>query len=102
VPLRLRLLERRRLLVPPVRDRLLPPRRDRLELGRLGTLPPSRRASLRPIAIAWLRLRTVLPERPLLSWPRFISCIARSTFADAFFPYLAMLETPKRGGDWSR
>ena len=28
-----------------------------------------------------------VPERPDLSWPRFISCIARSTFWDAFFPY---------------
>jgi len=67
---------------------LLPPRdRDRLELPRrLGTLPPARRASLSPMAMACLRLRTVFPERPLLSWPRFISCIARSTLVDAFFP----------------
>jgi hypothetical protein len=55
-----------------------------------GTLPPARRASDRPIATACLRLLTFLPELPLRSSPRFISCIARSTFSDAFFPYLAM------------
>src|SRR5262249_33907882 len=55
-----------------------------------GTLPPSRRASLRPIAIACLRLVTFRPERPDFSVPRFRSCIARSTLLCAFFPYLAM------------
>jgi len=52
-----------------------------------GTFPPLRRASDRPIAIACLRLFTFLPERPDLSFPRFISCIARSTFCDDLRPY---------------
>ena len=52
-----------------------------------GTLPPSRRASDRPMAMACLRLVTFLPEPPLFSVPRFRSCIALSTFSDAFFPY---------------
>ena len=55
-----------------------------------GTFPPARRASDSPIAIACFRLFTVLPDRPDLSWPRFISCMARSTFFWAFWPYLAM------------
>src|SRR5262249_30022719 len=53
-----------------------------------GTFAPERRASDRPMAIACLRLRTVLPERPLLSLPRFISCIARLTFLPLDLPYL--------------
>jgi hypothetical protein len=52
-----------------------------------GTLPPLRRASERPIAIACFRLFTFLPERPDLSFPRFISCIARFTFCDDVLPY---------------
>jgi hypothetical protein len=52
-----------------------------------GTLPPSRRASLNPIAIACLRLVTFFPERPDLSFPLFISRIARSTFFPDFLPY---------------
>jgi hypothetical protein len=55
-----------------------------------GTLPPALRASDRPIAIACLRLLTVLPERPLFSVPRLRSCIAFWTLLDAFFPYLAI------------
>jgi hypothetical protein len=51
-----------------------------------GTLPPSRRASDKPIAIACLRLFTVLPDPPLLSSPVLRSCIAFSTFSEAFFP----------------
>jgi hypothetical protein len=51
-------------------------------------LPPARRASDKPIAIACFRLLTVLPDRPDLSWPRFISCMARSTFCWDFWPYL--------------
>jgi hypothetical protein len=39
--------------------------------------------------MAWLRLLTVLPERPLFNFPRFISRIARSTFFSAFSPYRA-------------
>src|SRR3989344_7492654 len=56
----------------------------------LGTLPPALRASESPIAMACLRLVTFLPERPLLSCPRFISCIARFTFSCAFLPYFAI------------
>ena len=55
-----------------------------------GTLPPALRASESPIAIACLRLVTFLPERPLRSLPRFISCIDFSTFFEAFFPYFAI------------
>jgi hypothetical protein len=55
-----------------------------------GTFAPDRRASDSPIAIACLRLFTVLPERPLLSVPRLRSRIARATFFDAFFPYFAI------------
>jgi hypothetical protein len=40
------------------------------------------------MAIACLRLRTLRPERPLLSLPRFISCIARLTFLPLARPYL--------------
>jgi len=54
---------------------------------RRGTFPPSLRASESPIAMACLRLLTVFPDPPDLSWPRFISCIAFSTFEEAFFPY---------------
>ena len=46
----------------------------------LGTLLPAPRASERPIAIACLRLFTLFPDRPDLSLPRFILCIARPTF----------------------
>src|SRR5713101_8132441 len=56
------------------------------------TLPPARRASLSPIAMACLRLVTFLPERPDLSCPRFISCMARLTFLPAFAPYLRRLD----------
>src|SRR5437773_774826 len=52
-----------------------------------GTLAPAWRASERPIAIACLRLVTLLPERPLLRVPRLRSCIARLTFCEAFLPY---------------
>jgi hypothetical protein len=55
----------------------------RLELARFGTLPPARRASERPIAMACLRLVTFLPERPERKVPRFLSCIAFSTFCEA-------------------
>src|ERR1700750_1784783 len=44
-----------------------------------GTFLPSLRASERPIAMACFRLVTVFPLLPLLSWPRFSSCIALST-----------------------
>jgi hypothetical protein len=39
------------------------------------------------MATACLRLVTRLPDRPERSWPRFISCIARSTFWPALRPY---------------
>jgi hypothetical protein len=55
-----------------------------------GTFPPSFRASDNPIAIACFLLVTFLPDRPLLSVPSFLSCIAFSTFLEAFLPYLAM------------
>ncbi len=59
-----------------------------------GTFAPSRRASERPIATACLRLVTCFPDLPLRSVPDFISCIARSTFLDAFAPYLAIVHPP--------
>src|SRR3954454_20762382 len=52
-----------------------------------GTFAPSRRASESPMAIACLRLFTFLPELPLFSVPRLRSCIAFSTFFEAFLPY---------------
>jgi hypothetical protein len=55
-----------------------------------GTLPPSRRACAKPIAMACFRLFTFLPERPLFKVPLLRSCIAFSTFWDAFSPYLAI------------
>jgi hypothetical protein len=75
--------------------RLVDPRfeRDRLDFF-AGTFPPARRASDSPIAIACFRLLTLLPERPDLSVPLFRSCIAFSTFEEAFLPYFrAMLES---------
>jgi hypothetical protein len=60
------------------------------DLLRLGTLAPDFRASDSPIAIACLRLVTFFPDRPLLSVPCFRSCIARSTFLDAFSPYFGI------------
>jgi hypothetical protein len=56
---------------------------------RLGTFAPFFRASLRPIAMACLRLFTFRPE-PLSSVPRFRRRIADSTFFDADFPYFAI------------
>jgi hypothetical protein len=38
--------------------------------------------------MACLRLVTRFLDRPERSWPRFISCIAFSTFSDASRPYL--------------
>jgi hypothetical protein len=60
--------------------------RDREE-PRAGTLAPERRAWDSPIAMACFRFFTRLPEPPERSLPRFISCIARSTFFPAFGPY---------------
>jgi hypothetical protein len=56
---------------------------------RAGTFAPFSRASLRPIAIACLRLVTFRPE-PLLSVPFFLRRMVDSTFLDADFPYFAM------------
>ena len=47
---------------------------------RSGTLLPERRASLKAIAIACLRLFTRFPDRPEVNFPRFISSIVRFTF----------------------
>lgn len=58
-----------------------------------GTLPPSRRARERPIAIACFLLVTFLPEPPLRSFPRFISCIDSSTFSCDLRPYFAILHS---------
>jgi hypothetical protein len=64
-----------------------------LPVFRGGTFAPSLRACERPMAIACLRLVTFLPERPLFSVPRFRSCIACSTFFEAFLPYLGIAST---------
>jgi hypothetical protein len=52
-----------------------------------GTFAPDRRASDRPMAMACFRLFTRRPEPPDRSLPRFISCMARSTFWLALGPY---------------
>jgi hypothetical protein len=59
-----------------------------------GTLAPAFRACESPIAIACFLLVTFLPDRPLFKVPFFRSCIAFSTFLDAFFPYLAIADVP--------
>ena len=59
-----------------------------------GTLPPALRASDKPMAIACFLLVTFLPEPPLFSVPRLRSCIAFSTFSDAFLPYFAIVADP--------
>jgi histidinol phosphatase-like PHP family hydrolase len=82
-----------------IADRALTPRRRHQELARerldlerddlRGTLPPLLRASLRPIAIACLRLVTRRPEL-LFRVPLFRRCIADFTRRCALLPYLAM------------
>jgi hypothetical protein len=62
---------------------------------REGTFAPLRRASLRPIAIACLRLLTLRPD-PLFNVPLLRRRIAELTFLDAAFPYLAMCRPPRR------
>jgi hypothetical protein len=62
---------------------------DLRERFRDGTLAPFSRASLKPMAIACLRLFTDPPD-PLLSVPRFRRRIADSTFFDADRPYFAI------------
>jgi hypothetical protein len=59
-----------------------------------GTLAPDFRASDSPMAIACFRLVTFLPERPLLSVPLFLRCIADLTFLPAALPYLAITLSP--------
>src|SRR5437764_13432617 len=59
-----------------------------------GTFAPERRASDSPMAMACLRLFTFLPELPLFSVPRLRSCIAFSTFFDAFLLYLRAMRLP--------
>jgi len=60
-----------------------------------GTFAPAALASERPIAIACLRLLTVLPDRPLFNVPVLRFFIARSTLEDAFFEYFrAMIVLP--------
>ena len=68
---------------------------DFRDLRRDGTFAPFSRASLRPIAIACLRLRTLRPE-PLRNVPRFRRRIADSTFFFAPRPYFAMLVSLRR------
>jgi hypothetical protein len=52
------------------------------------------------MAIACLRLFTFRPERPLLSVPRFISCMARSTLRPlALLYFLAIGVPPSRMSD---
>lgn len=50
------------------------------------------RASESPIAIACLRLFTVLPDLPLFSVPRFLRRIALSTISWALGPYFLVPE----------
>jgi hypothetical protein len=59
------------------------------ELRRAGTLAPFSRASLKPIAIACLRLLTLLPEL-LLRLPFFRRRIADATRFEAARPYFAI------------
>lgn len=58
-----------------------------------GIFAPALRASDRPIAMACLRLFTFLPDLPLFSVPRFISCMARSTFR-LLLLFLAAMSSP--------
>lgn len=59
-----------------------------------GTLFPALRASDSPIAMACLRLFTVLPDLPLLSVPLLRFLIALSTFFAAALPYLLAMVVP--------
>ena len=69
---------------------------DALREAFLGTLAPLFRASDSPIAIACFLLVTFFPDRPLFNVPCFRSCIAFSTFSDAFLPYRATLDLLSR------
>jgi hypothetical protein len=57
-----------------------------------GTFLPLARASESPIAMACLRLFTVLPERPLFKVPALRFFIARSTSAEAFLEYFRAMD----------
>ena len=72
-------------------DRVLPPERFR-PLDFRGTLAPFFRASERAIAIACLRLFTVLPLLPDLRVPFLRRRIALSTRFDAALPYFLLPE----------
>src|SRR6476469_398034 len=72
-------------IIPLYRLRFLPPRLR-------GTFAPFFLASERPIAIACLRLFTVLPLRPDLRVPFLRRRIALSTRFDAALPYLLLPE----------
>jgi hypothetical protein len=52
-----------------------------------GTFVPFLRASDNPIAIACFGFFTLRPDLPDSSLPRFILCIARSTFFEALGLY---------------
>jgi hypothetical protein len=62
----------------------------RLERRRAGTFLPLRRASESPMAIACLRLFTVLPLRPVFSVPFLRRRIALLTVFEAAREYFAM------------
>jgi hypothetical protein len=64
--------------------------RERLREPLRGTFAPFSRASLKPIAMACLRLVTFRPD-PLLSVPFFRRRMADSTFFEADLPYFAMV-----------
>jgi hypothetical protein len=66
---------------------------------RLGTFAPDLRASESPMAIACLRLLTVLLARPLFSLPRLYLCIALPTFFCAVLLYFAMVAPFMRSTD---
>ena len=59
-------------------------------------MAPSLRALDKPIAIACFGLRTFRCDRPDSSLPRFISCIARPTLAEAFGLYFRFPEVDIR------
>ena len=66
------------------------PDRDQRDARARGTFAPFLRASLRPMAIACLRLVTLRPD-PLFNVPVLRRCIADFTVFCALLPYLAML-----------
>src|SRR3954451_2323294 len=83
------------LFLPPFFELFFPPFFEPFfELFLEGTFPPASRASDSPIAIACFLLVPFLPERPLFTSPRYISCMARSTLSPAFLPYLAINPSP--------